>query len=151
LLVVHDLDSAQFVSTGQKCALSFCEGITELLLWWDLIESCEWHAISAQFLCCAQSAIQTFLPVDKMSEGGLLVTEIGQSHCSCCFVLAIWDMHKKHFQDLSLMWDTNGSSLSSLEKARYCLLQDVSGRDGSIWSILKLPSVTTLPLPWLVL
>jgi hypothetical protein len=97
------------------------------------------HAISAQFLCCAQSAIQTFLPVDKMSEGGLLVTEIGQSHCSCCCVLAIWDMHKKHFQHLSLieyMWGTNGSSLSSLEKARYCLLQDVSG---SRWLNLEHP------------
>jgi hypothetical protein len=143
LLVVHNLDSAQVVSTGQKCALSFCEGITELLLWWDLIESCEWHAISAQFLCCAQSAIQTFLPVDKMSEGGLLVTEIGQCHCSCCFVLAIWDMHKKHFQHLSLIeyiWDTNGSSLSILEKARYYLLQDVSG---SGWLNLEHPKAAS--------
>jgi hypothetical protein len=82
-------------------------------------------------------------PVVKMSEGGLSVTEIGQNHCSCCFVLAIWDMHKKHFQHLSLieyMWDTNGSSLSSLEKARYCLLQDVSG---SRWLNLEHPKAAS--------
>lgn len=78
-----------------------------------------------------------------MSEGGLLVTEIGQCHCSCCFVLAIWDMHKKHFQHLSLIeyiWDTNGSSLSILEKARYYLLQDVSG---SGWLNLEHPKAAS--------
>jgi hypothetical protein len=38
------------------------------------------------------------------------------------------------------MWDTNGSSLSSLEKARYCLLQDVSG---SRWLNLEHPKAAS--------